>query len=208
MKIFRSIKTNWITQKFGKENTYPATLAFYQSLGLDGHNGWDFAVFGCSLGLNSNPQNKCEPVYYDVSCAGEVVQMGLDDKAGLGIVVRTEDKDGIFKHIWWHEHSLDPAIKIGDKLETGDLMGWGGTTGLSTGPHVHRGMKPQGRDTYGNYYKLQPNNGYDGAIDLTPYFENVFVLDKIEAQKKQISFLQQIINLLKILIALRLTIKK
>ena len=196
--------TSLITQKFGKENTAPEWLPTYAKWGLIGHNGVDFLISNCSLGRKNLPQNKCEPVYYDTDVEADVCDIVENKTAGKGIKYITEDKDGIFKHIKWHFFDVLDSIKVGDKLETGQLLGWGGTTGHSTGPHEHRGLKPMGRDQYGNLYKLHPNNGYDGAVDILPYFEDIFVLDKmkqlekmVEALTKQVGLLQKIINLIR-----------
>jgi len=37
LKIYRAISTNLLRQGFGLENTAPAMLPLYQSLGLRGH---------------------------------------------------------------------------------------------------------------------------------------------------------------------------
>lgn len=204
MKIYRGVNTNWITQKFGIENTSPQALPIYQSLGLRGHNGFDFANFPCKPD-NYSKEAVCSPVYWDCDIEGDIYKISTDKNIGLGVWVRTKDKDGIFKHRIWHLSRIDCQI---GKIGTGDLIGLGGNTGQSTGAHNHRDLTPLTENSNGTYSNTLGDNGYDGCTDLTPYFENIFVLDKIEFQKKQISMLQQIVGFLKVLISLRLSIKK
>ena len=41
---------------------------------------------------------------------------------------------GIFTGYW---HQQESAVSVGQKLASGDLIGYVGNTGLSTGPHLH-----------------------------------------------------------------------
>ena len=41
-------------------------------------------------------------------------------------------------------HMSKFAVKKGDKVRQGDVIGYVGSTGLSTGPHVHYEMKKNG----------------------------------------------------------------
>jgi len=195
MEIYREIKSNIKTQGFGINGTKPSLLAFYNSLGLKGHNGIDWSV-RCQ-----NNQAKdgglCEPIYWGASCYGRVDVICNDRLAGLGYGIITEDKDGIFKHILWHFDSLNPKLKVGDIIGTGDFLGIAGNTGQSTGAHLHRGLKPMARDNYGNLYVIDRNNGYDGCVDPTKYFKNIFVVDLMTNLETQVSVLQKIINLIK-----------
>ena len=53
-------------------------------------------------------------------------------------------------------HLSKREVKAGDTVKEGQLIGYSGNTGLSTGPHLHWGTRP-----------LNPNmnNGYRGFID-------------------------------------------
>lgn len=191
MKIYRAVQQNWISQKFGQNK-----LSMYKELGLLGHNGWDFVC-----------EDKA-PLYFDVDCKGTVIKQYLDSGGGNGIDIITEDKDGIFKHRYWHLHSFN--IVPGDIVESGDLIGLCDNTGRSTGTHLHRGLKPAYLDKNGNYKNTDQNNGYWGAIDQEPFMKNIFILDEIENLKKtlsvlqtQTSLLQRLVELLKLLFKLK-----
>jgi len=181
MKIYRAIKTTNITQKFGLLGTAPQLLPFYQSMGLQGHNGYDFLSYDG------------EPIYWDGDIRGIVLNTEMDNKGGLGINVITEDKDGIFKHRFWHLKEF--KCQAGQILESGDLIGLADNTGYSSANHLHRDLKPMIKDELGNYQKKEPDNGFAGCIDLFPYFINLFILDIISNLKVQISLTQKIIEL-------------
>lgn len=113
-----------------------------------------------------------------------------DVKSGFGIICIDKDGD---KHLWWHFDSINPDLKEGNRIESGDLLGVAGNTGLSTGAHLHRG-----------YYRWDENydNGFHGATDMTPYFQNIFINDLIANLQGQIGIFQQIINIFKKIINL------
>jgi murein DD-endopeptidase MepM/ murein hydrolase activator NlpD len=156
--IYRAVKTNHITQGFGIENTHPSLLQKYESFGLKGHSGVDFLA------------KDGEPIYWDCfDCEGKVVRLSLEPNEGLGVVVMTEDKDGIFQHRFWHLKSID--CKVGQILDSGTLIGHADNTGYSTGTHLHRDLKPLNND----YSLTLPENGYRGAVNLEYYFKNIFI---------------------------------
>lgn len=189
MRIFRSLKSNHKSQGFGKENTFPYLMSAYESLGLKGHNGVDWV---CGLG---------EKIYWDCSIRGTVISTCNDTTAGVGCEIITEDQDGIFKHIFWHFKLDGLIVQAGQVLETGNLIGYGDSTGMSTGNHLHRGLKKQAKDELGRYYTPDKENGYKGAIDDSPYFTNIFVLDYMDTLKKQIFIISEIIKLMRRLLS-------
>lgn len=169
-----------INQKFGLMG-----LPVYATLGLKGHNGMDFyALDGF-------------PIY--AAHDGEVTFCGEDGSAGLGVVIRTlEPKEYgenkvYFKSIYWHIKKGSFKVKAGDIVKAGHLIALADNTGLSTGAHLHFGLKPVLKgETDWSWYNIEQNNGYMGAIDPMPYFNKYFASD---AQKVQ-SILQSIIDIL------------
>jgi len=162
MIIYRAIKRNIISQSFG-QNKSPR----YKEADMKGHNGIDWVL------------KEGDPIYFDCDCAGIVVENHIDSKGGLGVVIITDDKDGLFKHRYWHLKQFH--AKVGQRVETGDLLGWGDNTGMSTGHHLHRDMKRLEWWSGGTNYKIQDyKNGYFGGIDYEPFLENIFVLKKMK----------------------------
>jgi len=117
---------------------------FYPSLGLVAHNGLDIAC----------PRETEILAAHD----GKVAYVQNDFKAGYGIVINAPS----FKTIYWHQ--LRNLVQVGQKIKAGDVIGLCDNTGLSTGDHLHFGLKLL--DSNGN---TLPNPGYDGAVDPTPY---------------------------------------
>lgn len=146
-----------VTQKFG-ENAVP----FYKDMGMKGHNGIDYKV------------DDGTPVY--ATHDGTVVFAGHDNSAGLGIVIRTNEpfdyngKQTYFKTIYWHLKEGSIVVKVDQKVSVGQKIAEADNTGMSTGTHLHFGLKPiyQGEDNY-SWLNLEQTNGYFGAIDPLPF---------------------------------------
>jgi murein DD-endopeptidase MepM/ murein hydrolase activator NlpD len=178
MKIYRACSYDKISQRFG-ENLNP----IYKQVGMIGHNGTDFVL------------RRGDPVYWDCDLSGKIIYNETDSKGGLGVNVITEENGECFKHRFWHFQKF--ACHPGQIVKLGDLLGWGDNTGWSTSDHLHRDIKPVYKDVNGNYLNKFPNNGYQGCIDIAPYFENLFCLDiaKVGVLKSMIDVIRKLINL-------------
>lgn len=181
MTIYRSIKYNIITQPFG-ENKVP----IYKELGMLGHNGWDWFL------------KSGTPVYWDVDTAGQIIETMVDRYGGLGVVVQSKDGAKHYKHRFWHFKGF--AVKVGQEVESGDLLGWGDNTGYSTGDHLHRDLK----ECTENGQTLNRDNGYFGGIDIKTFFKNVFVIDQINFLEKKKTILTKMMEILKKVVQLYL----
>jgi len=181
MKLFRALKSNYISQKFG-QNFSP----LYIQEGMKGHNGVDWVA------------SDGEEVRWNADCRGLVVHVCDKPSYGLGVTVLTNDGFP-FKHIFWH--LKDYCVKVGDVLDTGDLLGHADNTGQSTGIHLHYGLYPcvMENGEYINSPQLY-ENGYKGAIDPMPLTKNIYVLEYLTTQGKVISILQNLIAIYKQLI--------
>lgn len=183
-KMYVPLGGTTLTQPFG------ANVDFYKSLniGLDkGHNGLDFLA----------PHGV--PVY--AAHDGVVDYAGRDNNEGYGVVLLTEepfDYNGqavYYKTIYWHFTGNIP-VRAGQSVKAGDLIGYADNTGLSTGSHLHFGLKPLRRGQRDNeWYNIEQNNGYFGAIDPLPYLQPFSVLyhKEVEDTKKVIESLQDLI---------------
>ncbi|GGK14383.1 hypothetical protein GCM10010124_03660 [Pilimelia terevasa] len=65
--------------------------------------------------------------------AGRVVAAGWN-YGGYGISVMLRHADGTLTH---YAHMSKTAVKAGDRVGAGDTLGYEGSTGDSTGPHLH-----------------------------------------------------------------------
>ncbi|MEO5668578.1 MAG: peptidoglycan DD-metalloendopeptidase family protein [Bdellovibrionota bacterium] len=65
---------------------------------------------------------------------GVVVQSGWLGGAGKAIRLRHNSQ---YQTAYKHLHGFAPSIHVGAKVRQGQVIGYVGTTGLSTGPHLH-----------------------------------------------------------------------
>lgn len=181
LKLYRPLKSALMTQGFGLSQTKPEMIEQYASIGLkNGHNGLDIA---CSDG---------DDIRFNGTGMGMVKEVSLDNKAGLGVVVFFKSEGKHYKTIYWHMKEV--RVRVGDMVESGDLLGTADSTGWSTGTHLHFGLKECDEDGA----TLNRDNGYDGAIDYSPYFQNYYILDlKKQLEGQLVVLLQKVVELLK-----------
>ena len=116
----------------------------YRKYGLIGHNGIDFRV---KIG---------EPVY--AICNGVVEYK--NDPSGYGKYVKlTSTAKGT---IYIYGHLSGYGANNGATVKKGDIIGYGGNTGFSTGPHLHFEVRPP---------SARKDNGYFGAVDPIPFIQ-------------------------------------
>ncbi|MBH28359.1 MAG: hypothetical protein CL789_03890 [Chloroflexi bacterium] len=103
---------DYITTRFGMRRSY---------------NGKDYRTFhgGVDFGASEGT-----PIY--APAAGVVVMSKTLDIRGTTTII--DHGIGIFTGYW---HLQESAVSVGQKLTRGDLIGYVGNTGLSTGPHLH-----------------------------------------------------------------------
>lgn len=188
--LFYPVKPFFVTQQFGVNGAY------YQSHGINiqGHNGLDLrAAHG-------------QPVY---AAHDGIAYFQNDDSGGEGVILITNDtydykgKKVYFKSIYWHLADYGKELKLKSPvldyqqkhhakpmpIKRGDIVGYADNTGLSTGDHLHFGLKPivpgishpelDAVDIV-NWANVEQPNGYLGAIDATPYFTGNYAQDKEE----------------------------
>ncbi len=180
MTIYRAIKSNIHTQGY-----YDNKLDIYKKWDMKWHGGNDWA------GKDE------EPLYFDCSISGFVLNTELDNNGGLGINIITEEGENILKHRYWHLKKFN--VVAGQKVESGDLIGWIDNTGYSTGTHLHRDVKQMTKEN--GVYKIKyPNNGSFGTVDFSSIFKNIFIRDYMDTLIIQIGLLQKLLNAVNALI--------
>lgn len=85
------------------------------------------------------------------AAAGTVIYAGWTD-AGYGNMVEIDHGNGLVT-IYGHMMTT-PSVQVGQHVFKGQLIGYVGTTGNSTGPHVHFGVQRNG--SWDNPYKYLP----------------------------------------------------
>jgi murein DD-endopeptidase MepM/ murein hydrolase activator NlpD len=134
---------------------------------MAGHNGTD---------LRAGEQT----VY--AACAGTVIEKQLVAARGLGLGIVTDgpvslDQAGqnFIKIRYWHLKSFN--VEVGQHVEVGDPIGVSDNTGYSSGDHLHFEGVPMVKDAAGHWITANPNNGFEGAIDMEPFFTGMYATD-------------------------------
>lgn len=65
---------------------------------------------------------------------GTVIQAGWNGLYGISVTVRHND---VYRSVYGHFSSLAKGIRVGAKVKQGQVVGYVGSTGQSTGPHLH-----------------------------------------------------------------------
>ncbi len=135
------------TQGFGESLTDMTLASLYKSFGLRGHDGLDYSV----------PENTPVRAVDD----GRIIQSG---NGAYGITVTIQHSWGktYYGHLNQNLVSVDQIVKKGDKI------GLSGNTGISTGPHLHFGVKPENSNFFNGFFgKVDPVSFLSGSISTT-----------------------------------------
>lgn len=142
------VKKEYITQMFGSN---PAN---YAKFGLKGHNGIDFRAFLPNGGRCWDDGRSEIFAPHD----GKIIE-NVYDAAGYGnyIKIESDTEASVLAHL-----SARPLLPVGSSIKMGSFIGFQGTTGNSTGLHLHWG-----------YYKIPRNkqNGYNGYINQAGLYQ-------------------------------------
>ena len=120
--------------------SYRITARFGQSSGLwsSTHTGLDFAApSGTPIRAVSG---------------GTVTSTGYEGAYGNQTVITAQDGTEI-----WYCHQTSYDVSVGDVVHAGEIIGYVGSTGNSTGPHLHLEVRPGGGDPVDPYAALVAN---------------------------------------------------
>ncbi len=129
-----------ISQKYGGLHDDPLLREKYKDYGVVGHDGVDFQMDPGTEILAADD--------------GEVVRARENSDYGTTVVIQ---------HDWgksYYGHLSEIKVKESDRVKKGDIIALSGSTGLSTNPHFHFGVKPLKNDV---------SNGYYGKVNPLPY---------------------------------------
>lgn len=121
-----------VNQRFGENPEV------YEKFGLPGHEGIDLG-------------SPLDTPYFCVA-PGEVTwvsdrRRSSDEKSAYGWHVIVDHGNG-YSTLYAHARP-DVPVKVGDKLEAGDIVAFSGDTGNSSGPHLHLTLKKEGHQLQG-----------------------------------------------------------
>jgi len=136
-----------VVQGFGIEDTDPEYLPLYRSLGYLAHNGYDIAP------RDSIPPG-IKPVY--ASTPGIVTVQYNDPTAGNFVILEHPQVRTRYLHL----HG-NPLVVTGQEVNSGQLLGFMGNSGLAEGVHLHWDVRPA-------EYDFQ--NGYKGLVSPGHYW--------------------------------------
>lgn len=175
MRLFYRPVSPWnVTQPFGANQTCVDNATSSKTIACDGHNpppGYRSA-YSQMKGHNALDLSakRWQPVY--AAREGYVTEVETEPSRGLGVGISHHFVGiGDFKTRYWHFIALD--VNVGDRVSTGQLIGYADSTGYSTGDHLHFEVKPLNPDGTNKYQ----DNGYFGAVDPTPYMFDDFARD-------------------------------
>jgi len=117
--------------------SYRLTATFGESSGLwaNTHTGLDFAAsYGAPVMSVTN---------------GTVTSVGYEGSYGNQVIVTTDDGEEL-----WYCHLSGFAANVGDTIRAGEVLGYVGSTGNSTGNHMHLEVRPGAGDPVDPYYAL------------------------------------------------------
>lgn len=113
-------------------------------------------VLTSKFGMRFHPIKKTERLHAGVDWAaptGTPIRAAFsgkvtykDVRGGYGNFIELTHKDGITTR-YAHMHEYADGIENGSVVQAGDLIGYVGTTGLSTGPHLHFEIRQRGEPT-------------------------------------------------------------
>jgi murein DD-endopeptidase MepM/ murein hydrolase activator NlpD len=118
------------------------------------------------------------------AASGRIVSRGAAGGAGNMVVISHE---GGLATVYMHLSKFAAGQKVGDRVEAKTVIGYVGTTGLSTGPHLHFGVKKNG--SYIDPLKVVPTRSGGVSKKEAPLFradidQMIARLDAIDTSKK------------------------
>lgn len=92
--------------------------------------------------------------------AGRVIARGFNRGHGNFVKIR---HNGSFETLYAHMSKFAKNVKVGTNVKQGQIIGYSGSTGLSTGPHLHYEIIKDGKHVNPMTVKLPAINNLDAA---------------------------------------------
>lgn len=142
-------RTGYITSLYGWRGRICSVCGYPEQTTWSGH-GWPFTHAFVDLGVGDTHHGLDITIFpvqsgvYDIRTLfqGTVVAIdGENDANGLSIGVLSDSGDWYAEFL--HLSEIAGDMYIGKRIGTGHILGKMGTTGYSTGPHLHLGLMYQ-----------------------------------------------------------------
>lgn len=95
------------------------------------------------------------------------------DGAGYHVSIETEMDGKYFRLVYMHLKKKS-TLKIGDKIKAGDLIGYQGNTGHSTGSHLHISVRVADNASFKSYKSADPYNYVMGKDNNNTQNEHIY----------------------------------
>lgn len=126
-RFFPRYKANLITSRFG-QRTHPTTGEKNKM-----HNGIDMTA--------TNDGKTGQTDYITAHTGGTVEAVGYTSVVGYYVNIRVDSKTVmVYRHL-----KNNSTLKKGEKVKTGDRLGYMGATGNASGAHLHFGIQYNGK---------------------------------------------------------------
>lgn len=151
-----------------------SSLRLTSPFGMRIHPVYKTAKFHKGVDLVTSPS--LGPLY--AFAGGEVIHAKEGAKGsgfgGYGIVVAIKDDKG-YLHVY--AHLSVASVKVGNKVKRGQKVGLQGSTGVSTGPHLHYEIRKKSTPSYGF------TESESGVVEPTKYLQDYYAkeLPKMKA---------------------------
>lgn len=179
--IFQPVSPFVINQSFGDNLICISTDGNKKIISCDGKNppkGYK-SLYGAKGHLGTDLRATHGQEVY-AARDGVVYQIDTNPKSGLDIRIESEDNGFRFRHIY--EHLLGYQPKVGDRVQTGQLVGWADNTGYSSGDHLH--------------FQFEIWDGEKWVpTDPIPYMEPMFAKDFLAKYNKVLYLKEQVAKL-------------
>jgi len=166
-----------LKDRYGKEKAMSNPFEGYQitsPFGMRTHPVSGQLKFHRGIDLVVTPADG--PIYAFV--AGEVMhaKMGVSGSGfgNYGITVAIRDDKG-YLHVYAHLSAA--SVKVGQKVKQGDLIGKQGSTGISSGPHLHYEVRKAASPQYG-YTATEA-----GVVEPNQYLINYYGQSPVKEDK-------------------------
>lgn len=118
------------------KGTFPVTRTYDQHVARAKAHGWCYQPkASCPNGWYYGGIDYGMPVGVEIVAAQSgQVKVSQDDAGGYGHHIKIQHADGflsVYGHLWKRE------VNAGDQVTAGQVIGYSGNTGNSTGPHLH-----------------------------------------------------------------------